>query len=159
MKCLFALVLVATLCGGNATWQTRPARHVGVGAYYYDIKLKTQYDHDDEADNTYFVVTRAKSRMTQCSAILRTTSRKGAEQTTGEYAIEGQYLRFKERHFTPRRVVVSGRERVFPDSTVNTFSPDRTGQLHLVESWEYTGGKVERWRWVITKTTARKVPL
>lgn len=147
------------LSGGDITWQTRPARHVGVGSYYYDIKLDTQYNHDDEADNTYFVVTRAKYHPTQCSAILRTISREETVLTTGEYAIEGPYLRFKERYFTPRRVVVSGREQVSPDSTVHTFSPDCTGQLHLVETWEYTRGKVERWRWVVTKTAARKVPL
>jgi hypothetical protein len=135
-----------------------------VGPYDYDIALKTQYAHahahDDDADNTYFIVTRANSRKQQCSAFLRSMTRQGVVQTTGEYAIEGAYLRFKARNFTPRRVVMpSGEQRVFPDSTVNTFSPDRTGQLHLVESWEYTEGKLSRWRWVVTKTTARKVPL
>jgi len=139
MRILFPLVSVAVLCGGGMTWHTGPARHLLVGKYRYDIVLQTQYEHDDDADNTYFVVTRADSHTQMCSAFRRSRTRQGGVLTTGEYAIDGTHLLFKERYFSPRRV----RQWVFPDSVVNTFSPDRTGHLRLISSRNYTGGKVQ----------------
>ena len=146
------MVYVAALGGGGVKWYTGPIRHQLVGKYRYDIALKTEYAHDEDADNTYFIVTRANSRTQQCGAARRSITRQGVVLSTGEYAIEGPYLRFKERYFTPRRV----KQLVFPDSTVKTFSPDRTGQLQLVEIWDYTEGKMERWHWVFSGNMARK---
>ena len=137
MRLLFPLAFVAALCSGDVTWQTGPARRLAIGKYYYDITLKTQYEHDDDVDNTYFVVTRANSRATQCSSTRRSTTRQGVVNSTGEYAINGAHLQFKERYYGPKRI----RKWVFPDSVVKTFSPDRTGQLHLIDYWEYTEGK------------------
>ena len=137
MKLLLPLVSVAALCGGGVTWHTGPVRHLLVGKYRYDIALNTHYEHDDDADNTYFVVTRAGSRTQQCSATRRSMTRQGVMRIMGEYTTNGARLQFKERYFGPRRV----RQWVFPDSVVKTFSPDRTGQLHLIECWKYTEGK------------------
>ena len=108
-----------------------------MGPYRYDIALQTQYNHDDDADYTYFVVTRANSRAPQCSAIRRSITRQGVVKSTGAYAINGAHLQFKERYYGPKRI----RKWVFPDSVMITFSPDRTGQLHLTDYWEYTEGK------------------
>lgn len=137
MRLLLPLAFVTSLCSGGITWQTNPARRLAVGLYRYDIVLQTQYEHDDDVDNTYFVVTRANSRVQLCSAIRRSITRQGVVRSTGEYAINGSYLRFKERYYGPRRV----RQWVFPDSVVKTFSSARTGQLHLIDYWEYTEGK------------------
>ncbi|UOQ95812.1 hypothetical protein MUN81_11100 [Hymenobacter sp. 5317J-9] len=154
MKWLFAFAFVAALAGGELTWHTRPARHLLVGQYYYDIALKTQYEHDDDAYGTYFMVTRANSQKAQCSSTRQRITRKKVLHTTGEYAIEGPYLRFKERSYGPRRID----KWLFPDSVVKTFSPNRTGQLQLTEVWEYTEGKMSRYRWVLSGTTAKKTP-
>jgi len=140
MRPLLPLAFVTALCSGDITWQTTPARRLAVGPYRYDVILRTQYAHDDDADNTYFIVTRADSRTQLCSAIRRSISRQGVVKSTGEYAINGAHLQFKERYYGPRRI----RQWVFPDSVVKTFSPDRTGQLHLIDYWEYTEGKAKK---------------
>ncbi len=137
MTLLFPLVSVAALCIVGATWHTTPVRNIAVGQYRYDIALHRQYNHDDDVNTTYFIVTRANSRPELCSATRRSITRQGVVRMTGAYVIEGQYLRFKERNFGPRRV----RQWEFPDSVVKTFTPDRTGQLHLVDCWEYREGK------------------
>jgi hypothetical protein len=143
---LFCLVLgllnknyVATAQATN-TFKTSPARNIAVGQYHYDITLKTQHNHDGETDGTYFIVTRANSHTRQCSGRRQIITRQGKVQTTGAYAIEGRYLRFKERSFGPRRF----EKWVGADSTVTTFSPDRAGQLQLVDCWEYTQGKSKK---------------
>jgi hypothetical protein len=122
------------------TFKTIPARNIAVGQYRYDITLKAQHAHDGETDNTYFIVTRTNSHTQQCSGTRQIITRQGEVQTTGAYAIEGRYLRFKQRSFGPRRFG----KWVFADSTVTTFSPDRTGQLQLLDCWEYTQGKSKK---------------
>ncbi|WP_426060005.1 hypothetical protein [Hymenobacter sp. B1770] len=137
MTLLFPLVLVALLGGRDLHWQTGPARRLAVGHYRYDIALKTAYAHDEDTDNTYFVVTRPNARTPQCSALRRSVTRQGAVQTTGEYATDGDRLLFKQRYLTPRRI----RQWVFPDSSVTTFSPDRTGRLCLRGVRNFSDGK------------------
>jgi hypothetical protein len=137
MRLLLPLAFVSSLYSGGVTWQTHPARRLAIGKHYYDVTLKTQYEHDDDADKTYFVVTRANSRAPQCSSTRRSITSQGVVNSTGEYAINGAHLQFKERYYGPRRI----RQWVFPDSVVKTFSPDRTGQLQLIDYWEYTEGK------------------
>ena len=118
------------------TLRGRLAPHAAllVGKYHYDVTLQTQYAHDDDADNTCFVVTRANSRATLCSSTRRSITRQGVVKSTGEYAVNGPHLQFKEHYYGARRI----RKWVFPDSVVKTFSPDRTGQLHLIDYQEYT---------------------
>jgi hypothetical protein len=139
MKLLLPFVWVATLFGGSVAWRTGPVRHLKVGQYRYDIALKVGYAHDDNADNTYFVVTRANSAIQQCSGIQRSIARPGVLLTTGAYAVSGSHLLFIRRYYGPRRV----QQHVFPDSVVLTFSPDRTGQLKLMGARDYTQGKVK----------------
>jgi hypothetical protein len=122
------------------TFKTSPARNIAVGQYRYDITLKTLHAHDGETDNTYFIVTRANSHTRQCSGTRQIINRQGEVQTTGEYAIQGRYLRFKQRSFGPRTFG----KWVVADSTVTTFSPDRTGQFQLLDCWEYTQGKSKK---------------
>lgn len=139
MKLILPLVSVVTLFGGSVTWHTDSVRHLLVGKYYYDITLKSGYDHDDDADNTFFIVTRAHSSRQQCSGIQRSITRSGVLRTTGAYAVSGTHLLFKRRYFGPNRV----QQHVFPDSAVLTFSPNRTGQLKLTGARDYTEGKVK----------------
>ena len=140
MRRLLPIVFITALCIGGITWQTTPARRFTMGPYRNGMVLQTQYEHDDDADNTYFVVTHAYSRAQLCSAIRRSITRQGSVKSTGEYAINGSHLQFEERYCGPRRI----QKWVFPDSVVKTFSPDHTGQLHLIDYWEYTGGKVRK---------------
>lgn len=141
MKLLISLVSVVALDGGGKAWRAGPARHLLVGQYRYDIVLKTEYAHDDDADNTYFIVTRANSRIMQCSAFRRSITRQGVLNLTGTYAVNGPYLLFKERYGDPQRVYRIGNEQwIQPDSTIKTFSPDQTGRLQLIEVRDYTGG-------------------
>jgi hypothetical protein len=137
MSFFFPIAFVATLYSGAFAWQTSPTHRLAVGPYQYDIALNTQYEHDDDAANTYFIVTRVGSRTQLCSATRRSLTRQGMVRSTGEYAVDGSHLWFKERYFGPRRI----RQWVFPDSVVKRFSPDRTGQLHLIDYWEYREGK------------------
>ena len=139
MKLILPFVSVVTLFDGSVTWRTGPVHHLKVGRYHYDIALKAGYAHDDDAGNTYFVVTRANSSTQQCSGIQRSITRPGVLLTTGAYAVSGSNLLFKRRYFSPRRV----QQHVFPDSAVLTFSPDRTGQLKLTGACDYTEGKVK----------------
>ncbi|MFC6223764.1 hypothetical protein ACFP2F_10970 [Hymenobacter artigasi] len=117
-------------------------RHLLVGKYRYDITLETLYVHDDDADNTYFVVTSANSgAKQQCSGFLKSITRQGEIQTTGTYAVNGPYLLIKERYGDPQRVYRIGNEQwIQPDSTIKTFSPDQTGRLQLIEVRDYTRG-------------------
>jgi hypothetical protein len=146
MRLLICLLSVVVLDGGGLTWKTSPARHLLVGKYRYNIALKTSYAHDDDADNTYFTVTRANSGAEQpCSGFLKSITRQGEVRTTGAYAVNGPYLLFKKRNHGPRGVRQwQDRRWVIPDSTVITFTPDRNGQLRAVEHREYINGKTKK---------------
>ncbi|WP_126546944.1 hypothetical protein [Hymenobacter amundsenii] len=137
------MLSIVALGDMGLTWKTSPARQLLIGKYRYDIALKTSYAHDDDADNTYFIITRAHSGAKQhCSGVLKSVTRQGAIQTTGAYAVNGPYLLFKKRNHGPRGVQQwQDRRWVIPDSTVITFSPDRNGQLRSVEHREYINGK------------------
>lgn len=135
-------ILLISLMAVHTVWHTGPARQLLVGQYRYDIGLQTEYAHDDDADNTYFIVRRANSHLVQCSAFRRIVTRRGALKRTGMYAVSGSQLLFKERRVGPRQTHQTGNERwAEPDSTVKTFSPDQTGRLQLIEVRDYTGGK------------------
>ena len=131
---LFTIVLLLFSC---FTWKEKPIRNFAIGNYNYDIALQKQYAHDDDAYNTYFIVTRANSRKTLCSAML-ISLRADTMLSKGAYLITSKNLQFKERYFGPRKI----RGFVFADSIRKIFYPDRNGSLHLTEVVEYKSGKV-----------------
>ncbi|MBO3272231.1 hypothetical protein [Hymenobacter defluvii] len=141
--CSLSVIVLSGISGMGLTWRISPVRHVLIGKYRYDITLKTSYAHDDDADNTYFMVTRTNSGAKQpCSGFLKSITRQGEIQITGAYAINGPYLLFKKRNHGPRGVVEwGGKQWVIPDSTVTTFSPDHNGQLKSVDHREYINGE------------------
>ncbi|MDO7849431.1 hypothetical protein Q5H92_23910 [Hymenobacter sp. M29] len=61
MNLFFPLIAVAALLGAGLRWRTGAARHVLIGAYSYDIALKTERYPGDRPDDTYFVVTGIRS--------------------------------------------------------------------------------------------------
>ena len=136
---LFAFVGLAFSC---FTWKEKPTKNFAIGNYRYDIALQKQYAHDDDAYNTYFVVTRANSRKTLCSAML-ISLRADTMLSKGAYLITSKNIQFKERYFGPRKV----RGFVFADSVRKFFYPDKNGGLHLTEVVEYKSGKATTTRY------------
>ncbi|WP_345053396.1 hypothetical protein [Hymenobacter glaciei] len=137
MKTSFMLFAFVVLLFSCFIWKEKPIRNFAIGNYHYDIALQKQYAHDDDAYNTYFVVTQANSRKTLCSATLLSL-RADTVLSKGSYLITSKNLQFKERYFGPRKI----RGFVFADSIRKTFYPDRNGGLHLTEVVEYKSGKV-----------------
>lgn len=142
MNLLFPLIAVAALLGAGLRWRTEAARHVQIGAYSYDIALKTDHYPGDRPDDTYFVVVGANSRREQCAGTRLLVTHQGVVLSKGKYAVDGSHLLFMERLYNPGQIQGKG----VPDSLVRTFSPDRTGQLRLIDYWVYRAGKGEKIR-------------
>lgn len=98
MRFLVCVLSIVVLDGRGLIWKTSPVRNLLIGKYRYDITVKTLYAHDDDADNTYFMVRRANAGAKQpCSGFLKSVTRRGQIQITGAYTVNGPYLLFKKR--------------------------------------------------------------
>lgn len=140
MNPLFSFLVVAALWGTGVRWRTAPANRVRIGAFYYDIALRT--DHRPAADDTYFVVSGPASCQEQCGGTQRVVTRAGVVLSRGKYGVDGARLVLLERLFTPPGY----RGEAFPDSVVRTFVADRTGQLRFTGTWAYWAGKAKKIR-------------
>lgn len=140
MNPLFSFLAVAALGGTGVRWRTVPAHHVRIGAFYYDIALRT--DHLPDADDTYSLVSGPTPHQEQCGGTQRLVTRAGVVLSQGKYGVDGGRLLLLERLFTPP----GHRGEAFPDSVMRAFVADRTGQLCFTGSWAYWAGKAKKIR-------------
>ena len=142
MNLLLSFLAVAVLWGAGVRWRTGPAHHVRIGAFYYDVTLQTDYQHDNNPDDTYFLITGANSRRAQCAGTRLLVTHQGVVLSKGKYGVDGSRLLLVERLYNPGRI----QGESVPDSLLRTFSPDRTGELRLIAYWAYWAGKGKKIR-------------
>jgi hypothetical protein len=121
-----------------------PYQRFSLGGYGYDLRLEQQYNHDDDAHVTYFVVRRSGQRKSLCSAVYRSV-REGKILASGTYRLTPQRLQFTTRYTDGKRrirIPSMGKVVVTPDSSTTVFLPDGRGGLRLTQACSFRSGEV-----------------
>jgi len=92
----------------------------------------SKYNHDDNLQTDYFVVSNEKTKKIVCSSVAK-ASRNDSVFVKGEYIIKKGKLVFTERHFFGYSAL---------DSIKKTFKPKNNGTLVLVNVSQFKRGKL-----------------
>jgi hypothetical protein len=118
------------------------------------MRLQKQYEHDEDAHVTYFVVSRAKKGKTLCSAVYRSV-RQGAVLSSGRFELTPHRLQFTTRYADAKKHILipggNGKVYVAPDSSRTVFLPDGRGELRLTQAQDFRSGEVtthDYWPWL-----------